>query len=92
MNSLTVVKSLLDGVNISNLNSWVVESSLDGENWIEIDRETNHFSLQWRLVASFPVWNSEECRFIRLTQTGKNSIRADFLGITAFEVFGPLIE
>jgi hypothetical protein len=75
------------------LNSWVVESSLDGETWTEIDRKTDTRDLEkepWR--ASFPVWKLATCRFIRVTQTSKNYRGADHLGITSFEFFGALIE
>jgi hypothetical protein len=43
----------------------VVESSLDGEAWTEIDRKTdkNDFEGDW-MTASFAVSNSVECRFI----------------------------
>jgi hypothetical protein len=56
------------------LKSWVVESSLDGEAWTETDRKADNQDfrgLNWSPV-SFAVSKSAECRFIRLTQTGKN--------------------
>jgi hypothetical protein len=76
-----------------SLNSWVVESSLDFVNWTEIDRTTgnNDFRDGWG-TASYAVSNAAECRFIRLTQTGKNNVRRDALFINAFEVFGALLE
>jgi hypothetical protein len=75
------------------LKSWVVESSLDGEAWTEIDRKTDNedFMDGWE-TASFAVSNSAECRFIRLTQTGKNHKGSDYLHIQAFEVFGTFFE
>jgi hypothetical protein len=75
------------------LKSWVVESSLDGDAWTEIDRKTDNRDLKgspWR--ASFAVCRSAECRFIRLTQTGKNHKGHDNLGMYTFEVFGTLFE
>jgi hypothetical protein len=88
------------------LKSWVVESSLDGEAWTEIDRKTDNEdfkSYNWK-TASFAV--SAECRFIRLTQTGKNHDGCDHflrdsgkghggydtLIIYAIEFFGTLLE
>jgi hypothetical protein len=68
--------------------SWVIECSLDGEAWTEIDRKTNNADLK----ASFAVANSVECRFIRLTQTGKRHWGDDILNIYAFEFFGTLLE
>jgi hypothetical protein len=74
--------------------SWVVESSLDGEAWTEIDRKTNNVDFKannWA-TASFAISKSAECRFIRLTQTGKNHGGNDYLAIQAFEFFGTLLE
>jgi hypothetical protein len=77
-----------------DLKRWVVESSLNGEAWTEIDRKTD-FKDNWTWhigMASFAVSNSAECRFIRLTQTGKTDTGKDILDIQAFEVFGTLLE
>jgi hypothetical protein len=76
------------------LKSWVIESSLDGEGWTEIDRKTNNQDFKahaWE-TASFAVSKSAECRFIRLTQTGKRHYPDDCLSISAFELFGTLLE
>jgi hypothetical protein len=71
----------------------VVESSLDGEAWTEIDRKTDNEDMKgWRARASFAVSKSAECRFIRLAQTGKKHFGNDSLVIWAFEFFGTLIE
>jgi uncharacterized coiled-coil protein SlyX len=78
------------------LKSWVLEGSLDGENWMEMDRKTDNDDLKekpWR--TSFAVSNPTECRFIRLTQTGNNYTWAnigapDFLFIYLVEFFGTL--
>jgi hypothetical protein len=73
--------------------SWVIESALDGETGTGIDRKTNNklFKAGWRL-ASFPFLDSAECRFIRLTQTGKRHNGDDSLIISALEFFGTLLE
>jgi hypothetical protein len=76
------------------LKSWVVKSSLGGEAWTEIDRVTDNedFKRGWG-TASFAVSKSAECRFIRMTQTGKrHGWTDDYLAIRAFEVFGTLLE
>jgi hypothetical protein len=74
------------------LKSWVVESSLDGEAWTEIDRKTDNWDFYWCwMAASFAV-SKAECRFIRLTQTGKGHDGNDDLRIYAFEFFGTLLE
>jgi hypothetical protein len=69
------------------MRKWVVEGSLDGEAWIEIDRQTSIWD-----DGSFAVSKSPECRFIRLTQRSRNRHWSDLLTIRAFEVFGTLIE
>jgi hypothetical protein len=58
------------------LQSWVVESSLDGEAWTEIDRKTGNqdFRAEDWATVSYGLWNPAECRFIRLTQTGQKHV------------------
>jgi hypothetical protein len=75
------------------LKSWVVEGSLDGSSWTEIDRQTGNqdFDGKWRTV-SFAVSNPAEFRFIRLTQTDKNHCGADELVLDTLEFFGTLSE
>jgi hypothetical protein len=77
------------------LKSWVVECSLDGEAWTEIDRKADNQDFTGWLTASFAVSKSAEGRFIRLTQTGKShwgNDGDDILRIYAFEFFGTLLE
>jgi hypothetical protein len=74
------------------LKSWVVESSLDGEAWTEIDRKTDNVDFNRWETASFAVSKSAECGFIRLTQTGKKHFGHDYLAIGAVEFFGTLLE
>jgi hypothetical protein len=80
-----------------SLDSWLVESSVDGVNWVEIDRRTG---VDPWVEKSFTVSNSDECHFIRLTQTGPNRPDPGYdidpppddysLSIGAFDVFGNL--
>jgi hypothetical protein len=78
------------------LKSWVVAISLDGEAWTEIDRKTDNEDFKhgdyYCVTFSFAVSKSAECRFIRLTQTGKRHDGYDHLAIRAFEFFGTLLE
>jgi hypothetical protein len=73
--------------------SGVVEGSLDGESWAEIDRQTNNedFKDGWKTV-SFAVSKPAECRFIRLTQTDERYNGGDRLVLGAVEFFGTLSE
>jgi hypothetical protein len=75
------------------MKSWVVESSLDGVNWIEIDRQTGNRDLVAHPGrASFAVSKSAEGRFIRLTQTGPRHAGDNNIGVRAVEFFGTLLE
>jgi hypothetical protein len=82
----------------SSLKSWVVESSLDGEAWTEIDRKMDNEDFKkasWKDPAktvSFAVSKLAECRFIQLTHTGKGHDGKDDLFIRAVEFFGTLLE
>jgi hypothetical protein len=74
------------------LKSWVVEGSLDGENWTEIDRKTNNQDFKSWNTVSFTVSKPVESRFIRLTQTGKDHNNCDGLCLFAVEFFGTLSQ
>jgi hypothetical protein len=75
------------------LKSWVVEGSLDGKRWTEIDRQTNNQDFKDDYAtASFAVSKPAECRFIRLTQTDKNHRSDDCLVLVSVEFFGTLSE
>jgi hypothetical protein len=74
------------------LKTWIVECSMDGDSWTEIDRRTDiqNYKGGWAVV-SFQVSNVVECRFIRLTQTDKNYQGHDSL-LCVLEFFGTLSE
>jgi hypothetical protein len=74
------------------LKSWVVESSLDGAEWTEIDRQTDNREFADWNTASFPMSNVVEARFIRLTQTSANHYGHGYLRLRAFEIFGTFRE
>jgi uncharacterized coiled-coil protein SlyX len=83
------------------LKSWVIEGSLDGENWAEMDRQTHNDDFKRGGNASFAVSKSMDCRFIRLTQIGKNHVNESCRRVTmdryilrlgAIEFFGTLFE
>jgi hypothetical protein len=70
------------------LKSWVVEGSLDGERWTEIDRKRDNEDFKKWNTASFTVSKPAEWRFIRLTQTDKNHSGDNVLRLCAVEFFG----
>jgi hypothetical protein len=75
------------------LNSWLVESSTDGENWVEIDRRENSPGApDARTVQMFPVATSQRCRYLQLVNIGANRLGEERLEISAWEIFGTLIE
>jgi myosin heavy subunit len=76
------------------LKSWVVEGSMDGTVWREIDSKTNTRTFQdlETTTASFVVEKPAEFRFIRLTQTDKDHEGDHYLRLCAVEFFGTLSE
>jgi hypothetical protein len=72
-----------------HLKSWLVETSADGEKWREVAREEVNGD---RFTGTFAVAGGGECRFIRLVNIGRNHNRNDYLCISAWEIFGRLIE
>jgi hypothetical protein len=74
-----------------HLESWLVETSTDGKNWREVAHEFKQLNGRW-FTATFPVAGGEECRCIRLVNIGRNHHGNDTLCISAWEIFGNLIE
>jgi hypothetical protein len=76
-----------------HLKSWLVETSTDGKNWREVAREEDNEQLDdSRFTATFAVAGGWECRFIRLVNIGRNHFGDNCLLISAWEIFGNLIE
>jgi hypothetical protein len=79
-----------------DLQSWVVEGSLDGTNWTEVDRQAANQDFRGPLlrIASFAVSTPAEVRFIRLTQTGRShsSKHIHDLSLLYVDFFGSLSE
>jgi hypothetical protein len=81
------------GPGYAHLKSWLVETSADGESWREVAREEKNRQLNgsW-FTGTFAVAAGGECRFIRLVNIGKNQTGDDCLCISAWEIFGSLVE
>jgi hypothetical protein len=91
-----------------SLKSWVLEGSVDGRSWTEIDRRTDTqdfnprpvnpaFSCASMVVTppktpSFAVAKPGEFCFIRLAQTGRSHSGDDALYLRFVEFFGTLFE
>jgi len=76
-----------------HMKSWVIEASLDGEAWEAIDRRDNDAHLNgYHFVHSYEVTKIHRARYIRIAQTGPTHDNRYYLGFSAFELFGRLIE
>jgi hypothetical protein len=75
------------------IKSWLVETFVDGEHWVEIDHRENNWEFAKELtVQTFEVSVNKGCRQIRLGNIGRNHQGWSCLCIVAFEVFRYLIE
>jgi hypothetical protein len=75
------------------MKSWFVETSADGERWREVACEEDNSQLNGTYLAgTFAAAGRGECRFIRLVNIGRNHNGDDQLRISAWEIFGSLIE
>jgi hypothetical protein len=86
------VRPTHDVIQTTSMRSWVVEGSVNGESWIEIDRQTDNDHCALMSTHPFPVTRSGEFRFVRLTQTHEGSNKARELPLYAVEFFGTLCE
>jgi hypothetical protein len=76
-----------------NPQSWVIETSIDGVNWTEVDRKEQCRDLcVVRQIRTFPIANGTACRCIRFRHTATNPAGNHHLCLTSFEVFGTLLE
>jgi hypothetical protein len=77
----------------SHLKSWLVETSVDGENWQEVAREEDNEQLNGKFfTGTFAVADRGECRFIRLVNIVRSHAGTDDICIFAWEIFGSLFE
>jgi hypothetical protein len=77
----------------SHVKSWLVETSVDGENWREVAHEEDNEQLNGsHLTGPFAVAGGRACRFIRLVNIGRNHRGRDTICISAWEIFGSLFE
>jgi hypothetical protein len=76
-----------------HVKSWLVETSVDGKSWREVAREEDNkqFNHEW-FTGTLTVAGGGECRFLQLVNIGRNHMGDDRLVITAWEVFGSLVE
>jgi hypothetical protein len=73
--------------------SWVIECSLNGTSWTQLDQRMNTKDLIGQnRVACFPVSRVVESRFIRLRLIEPSHSGDRFFWLTAVEFFGILFE
>lgn len=73
------------------LRSWKIEGSNDASSWTELDTKNGSHGLQGDFYAKHYLCSRAErtfFRYIRLTQTGKNSHKGDYLLLSEVELFG----
>jgi hypothetical protein len=77
----------------ASLKNWVVEVSDNGNNWIEIDCQTNNSKLYGKgAIGVFQASRQDVTgRYVRLVNIGRNHRHDDCLTLSAFEIFGTLV-
>jgi hypothetical protein len=76
-----------------HLKSWLVETSVDGESWRAVAHEEDTEQLNGEyFTGTFAVAGAGECGFIRLVNIGRNHCGDDRILISAWEIFGSLVE
>jgi hypothetical protein len=71
--------------------NWMLEGSVDGTEWVELDRQNNCGDLVGlNRSKTFSGSGNEFFQLIRLRQTGKNGCGDDYLTVSAIELFGTL--
>jgi hypothetical protein len=71
--------------------SWVLELSLDGDNWTEIHRQTDVAPTRRTERLQFDVADCPVARFIRLTQTGPNAAGSHVMHFMGLRLSGTLL-
>jgi hypothetical protein len=75
------------------LKGWLVEPSVEGTSWREVDHKENNNELnEPRITRTFAVAASGPRRFIRLANISHNHNSTNSLNISAWEIFGTLFE
>jgi hypothetical protein len=76
----------------TNLKSWFLDGSIDGQCWEIFDRKDNTSKLDGKgIVKTFKIPRRLECRFLRLINIGRNHAGTDALCLSSFEIFGSIL-
>lgn len=84
-------------VSSSHPRSWILEGSLDSQNWEKLDTQTECSYLKGRnLVHTFPIQNNDQpFKYFRIYQTGKswNNFKTNYkLCFNCIEIYGHISE
>jgi hypothetical protein len=79
-------------LNVHNLMKWRIEVSDNGEDWAVVDEQENEKMCAKNVTVGFVVKAPAVGKWIRLVQTGKNSSGHDNLLVSAFELFGSVLD
>jgi hypothetical protein len=79
--------------NFSHPKCWAVDVSMDMEKWTAIDVRENNSDLNGPdITTTYTASKGVACRFVRLSNIGRNHYGNDRLLISSFEIFGVLLE
>jgi hypothetical protein len=88
--------ALKSGGGTHHLVDWTFSGSIDETSWTIIDRQNTQDLNGQSLTKLFDCGDNSSpprfYRYLRLTQTGKNSYGADYLGLTNIDFFGSLMN
>jgi hypothetical protein len=80
-------------VNGPHPRSWVIAGSKDGQSWVLLDQQVNNMETNAPGIANtFPVVIQPAFKHIRMTLSDHNHFGNDRLTLSAFEIFGGLIN
>jgi hypothetical protein len=86
-----LLRSFHGGINSNHPRSWVIEISVDGSKWNEIDRRDNYEGLNGPHRSQvFEVQSIGEARFVRIQQTGNTWADSNYVILCGVELFGGL--
>jgi len=72
--------------------NWNFEGSLDGNHWDMLKVHNNDQTIQGASNYMFEVHTDNSYRYFRLHVTGPDSSATNYLGLSAFEMFGRVVR
>ena len=87
------IKSEPNPENYDHMKSWIVEGSLDLNEWVQLDRRENDGSLNHSgAIGEFSIQQPSLVRYIRVKEIGTNWADRNYLSMANFELFGELAQ